>query len=107
MQIRWMVGLVPRFAVQVLEERVYGHLPGLRERLAWFLDHRPNLAKLVSRWTEPGKGNTTLLALLRGHRMKALVRRALDENEFLSAHGLRALARRQPAAPERFDHHAA
>ena len=104
MRIRSIVGLIPLFAVHVLEERVYGHLPGLRERLAWFLDHRPNLAKLVSRWTEPGKGNTTLLSLLRGHRMTALLRRALDENEFLSEHGVRALSRVHRDAPYVFDH---
>ena len=104
MRIRSIVGLIPLFAIHVLEERVYGHLPGLRERLAWFLEHRPNLAKLVSRWTEPGKGNTTLLSLLRGHRMKALLRRALDENEFLSEHGLRALSRVHREAPYLFDH---
>jgi hypothetical protein len=104
MRIRSIVGLIPLFAVHVLEDRVYGHLPGLRERLAWFLDHRPNLAKLVSRWTEPGTGNTTLLSLLRGHRMTALLRRALDENEFLSGHGVRALSRVHCDAPYVFDH---
>src|SRR6202790_1328550 len=104
MRIRSIVGLIPLFAVHVLEERVYGDLPGLRERLAWFLDHRPNLAKLVSRWTEPGKGKTTLLSVLRGHRMKSLLRRALDENEFLSEHGVRALSRVHRDAPYVFDH---
>ncbi|BAN27912.1 MGH1-like glycoside hydrolase domain-containing protein [Caballeronia insecticola] len=104
MRIRSIVGLIPLFAVHVLEEGVYGDLPGLRERLAWFLDHRPNLAKLVSRWTEPGKGNTTLLSLLRGHRMKALLQRALDPDEFLSDHGIRALSRVHCEAPYVFDH---
>jgi hypothetical protein len=104
MRIRSIVGLIPLFAVHVLEDRVYGHLPGLRERLAWFLDHRPNLAKLVSRWTEPGTGNTTLLSLLRGQRMTALLRRALDEAEFLSGHGVRALSRVHRDAPYVFDH---
>ena len=104
MRIRSIVGLIPLFAVHVLEERVYGDLPGLRERLAWFLDHRPNLAKLVSRWTEPGKGKTTLLSVLRGHRMKSLLRRALDEDEFLSEHGVRALSRVHRDAPYVFDH---
>jgi hypothetical protein len=104
MRVRSIVGLIPLFAVHVLEERVYGHLPGLRERLAWFLDHRPNLAKLVSRWTEPGKGNTTLLSLLRGHRMTTLLRRALDEDEFLSDYGVRALSRVHRDTPYLFDH---
>ncbi|PMS37881.1 hypothetical protein B0G57_101463 [Trinickia symbiotica] len=104
MRIRSIVGLIPLFAVHVLEERLHGHLPGLRERLDWFLGHRPNLAKLVSRWTEPGSGNTTLLSLLRGHRMKALLRRVLDESEFLSAHGVRALSRVHRDAPYVFEH---
>ncbi|MBN3759571.1 glucosidase [Burkholderia sp. Ac-20365] len=104
MRIRSIVGLIPLFAVHVLDEQVHGHLPGLRERLAWFLDHRPNLAKLVSRWTEPGKANTSLLSLLRGHRMKALLKRALDENEFLSDFGVRALSRVHLKEPYVFDH---
>lgn len=104
MRVRSIVGLIPFFAVHVLEERVHGKLPGLRERLDWFLDHRPNLARLVSRWTEPGKGNTTLLSLLRGHRMKALLRRTLDETEFLSRHGVRALSRAHCEAPYVFEH---
>jgi hypothetical protein len=88
----------------VLEERLHGSLPGLRDRLFWFLDHRPDLAKLVSRWNEPGKGNNLLLSLLRGHRMKALLRRALDESEFLSDHGVRALSQVHRDQPFVFRH---
>jgi len=93
MRIRSIVGLIPLFAVHVLEEHLHGQLPGLRDRLTWFLEHRPDLAKLVSRWNEPGKGNSLLLSVLRGHRMKALLRRMLDESEFLSDYGVRALSR--------------
>ncbi|AMM17421.1 MAG: glucosidase [Pseudomonadota bacterium] len=93
MRIRSIVGLIPLFAVHVLEEHLHGHLPGLRDRLTWFLEHRPDLAKLVSRWNEPGKGNSLLLSVLRGHRMKALLKRMLDESEFLSDYGVRALSR--------------
>jgi hypothetical protein len=93
MRVRSIVGLIPLLAVHVLEERLHGSLPGLRDRLVWFLRNRPDLASLVSRWNEPGRGNALLLSLLRGHRMKALLRRALDEAEFLSDHGVRALSR--------------
>ncbi|MDE1180206.1 glucosidase [Paraburkholderia sp.] len=93
MRVRSIVGLIPLFAVHVLEQRLHGDLPGLRDRLVWFLEHRPDLARLVSRWNEPGRGNSLLLSLLRGHRMKALLRRTLDESEFLSDHGVRALSR--------------
>ena len=60
--------------------------------MEWLLNHRPDLAALVSRWYEPGGGERRLLSLLRGHRMKKLLRRMLDETEFLSPYGVRALS---------------
>ncbi|TKC87820.1 glucosidase [Trinickia terrae] len=104
LRMRSIVGLIPLFAVRVLEQRTHGSLPGLRERLLWFLEHRPDLARLVSRWHEPGAGNSALLSLLRGHRMKCLLRRMLDENEFLSPHGVRALSRVHCETPFTFRH---
>jgi hypothetical protein len=92
-RLRSIVGLMPLFAVQVLEQREHEGLPGLRERLLGFLHHRPDLAELVSRWTEPGKGNRLLLALLRGQRTKDLIKRMLDEQEFLSAYGIRSMSK--------------
>ncbi|ACC71576.1 glucosidase [Paraburkholderia phymatum] len=104
MRVRSIVGLIPLLAVHVLEERLHGSLPGLRDRLVWFLRNRPDLASLVSRWNEPGRGNNLLLSLLRGHRMKALLKRALDEAEFLSDHGIRALSRVHRDAPYVYRH---
>ncbi|GAB2909000.1 glucosidase [Paraburkholderia jirisanensis] len=104
MRVRSIVGLIPLFAVHVLEERLHDNLPGLRERLVWFLQHRTDLARLVSRWNEPGKGNSLLLSLLRGHRMKSLLRRALDESEFLSDYGVRALSRVHGDEPFVYQH---
>ena len=57
------------------------------------LNYRPDLARLVSRWEEPGRGERHLLSLLRGHRMKCLLRRMLDETEFLSDYGVRAISK--------------
>jgi hypothetical protein len=88
-----MVGLIPLFAVETLEPECLERLPDFRRRLQWFLDNRPDLAKLVSRWHEPGRGERRLLSLLRGHRMKCLLRRMLDESELLSPHGVRSLSR--------------
>ena len=62
-------------------------------RLEWFLAYRPDLASLVSSWTEPGRGDRRLLSLLRRHRLKRVLERMLDETEFLSPHGVRALSR--------------
>jgi len=92
LRIRSMVGLMPLFAVEVLQEEVMTALKGFSGRLKWFLQYRPDLANLVSRWTETGTGERHLLSLLRGHRMKRLLFRMLDEQEFLSDYGVRSLS---------------
>lgn len=92
-KLRSMVGLIPLFAVEVLEEEIFRNNPEFCERLLWFLNNRPDLANLISRWSEKGRGERHLLSLLRGHRMKALLKRMLDTNEFLSDFGVRALSK--------------
>ncbi len=99
MRLRSMVGLIPLFAVETLEPETLAKLDGFRQRLEWVLSYRPGLAALVSHWHEPGRGDRRLLSLLRGHRMKALLRRMLDETEFLSDYGVRALSRHYAEAP--------
>ncbi len=93
LKVRSMVGLIPLFAVETLEPEMLARLPDFNRRLTWLLKHRPDLARLVSRWQEPGRGERRLLSLLRGHRMKCLLRRMLDESEFLSEFGVRSLSR--------------
>src|SRR4029079_17858834 len=87
------------FAVETLEPELLEKLPDFRRRVTWFLNYRPDLCKLVSRWEEPGKGERRLLSLLRGSRMKKLLRRMLDESEFLSDYGVRALSRHHAEHP--------
>ena len=99
LRIRSMVGLIPLFAVETLEPELLERLPGFRKRLEWFLSHRPDLAGLVSHWESPGRGQRRLLSLLRGHRMKRLLSRMLDESEFLSDYGIRAISRAHLAQP--------
>jgi hypothetical protein len=93
LKVRSMVGLIPLFAVEVLDEDIFQQMPEFTARLDWFLQNRPDLANLISRWGERGKNQRHLLSLLRGHRMKKLLKRMLDEQEFLSPYGVRALSR--------------
>ncbi len=93
LKVRSLVGLIPLLAVEVCDAELIEGLPGFKSRLEWYLTHRPDLARLVSRWQEPGAGERRLLALVRGHRMKRLLSRLLDPNEFLSDHGIRSLSK--------------
>ena len=93
LKVRSMVGLIPLFAVEVIDEDLLAGAPQFLARMNWFLANRPALAALVSRWQEPGKGARHLLSLLRGHRVKRLLARMLDEAEFLSPYGIRSLSR--------------
>jgi hypothetical protein len=93
LKVRSMVGLIPLFAVETLDPDLLEMLPDFSRRLEWFLNYRPDLASLVSHWEVPGRGRRRLLSLLRGHRMKRLLKRMLDETEFLSDYGVRALSR--------------
>jgi hypothetical protein len=102
LRVRSMVGLIPLFAVETLEHELMEQLPAFHRRLQWFLAYRPDLANLVSRWYDRGGRERHLLSLLRGHRMKALLRRMLDETEFLSDYGVRAISRVHQDHPYQF-----
>ena len=103
LKVRSMVGLIPLFAVETLEPELLDKVPQFKRRLEWFLKYKPELASLVSHWTEEGRGHRRLLSLLRGHRMKRLLMRMLDETEFLSDYGIRALSKHHEAHPYVFN----
>jgi len=98
-KIRSLVGLIPLCAVEVLEPHVLDALPTFKYNLTWFLNYRPDLMRLVSHWQQPEAGERHLLALVRGHRMKRLLKRMLDSTEFLSDYGIRSLSKYHAARP--------
>ncbi|MBC8646385.1 MAG: glucosidase [Thermoanaerobaculia bacterium] len=94
LKVRSMVGLVPLFAVEILEEQVISQLPGFRKRMQWFLDNRQDLARHITYMEEPEGGHGhRLLAVPTRDRLERVLRYLLDEREFLSPHGIRALSR--------------
>jgi hypothetical protein len=103
LKVRSLVGLIPLCAVEVIHEDTLARLPKFKERLEWVLKNRPDLASLISRWHEPGKGETHLLSLLRGHRMKMVLKRLFSEAEFLSDYGIRSLSKFHKDHPFTFD----
>ena len=101
LKVRSLVGLMPLLAVETIQWQLIEALPGFASRLEWYLTHRPDLASLVSRWQEPGMGERRLVALTRGHRMKCLLRRMLDPEEFLSEYGVRSVSKYHQEHPYR------
>ena len=102
LKIQSIVGLLPLFAVETLEPELLKELPDFTRRMEWFLEHRPKAAGLISNWQVAGMGNRHLLSLLRGHRMKALLSRMLDETQFLSERGVRSLSKAHADRPFHF-----
>ncbi len=95
LKIRSMVGLIPLYAVEVLEEEVIGRLPGFKKRMQWFLDNRKDLARHIA-CMEPKceeEHGHRLLAIPSRDRLVRVLRYLLDENEFLSPFGIRSLSR--------------
>ena len=92
-RVRSLIGLMPLIAVETIEPALLDALPGFKQRLEWYLVNQPDLCSLISRWQEPGVGERRLIALTRGHRMKCLLRRMLDPQEFLSDYGVRSVSK--------------
>jgi hypothetical protein len=93
LRLRSMIGLIPMYAQIVFDEEKWEKLPRLKAHMAWFMAKRPDLVKLVSHWTDTKGNNQHLLSLLRGHRMKLLLKRMLDTEEFLADSGIRSLSK--------------
>ena len=104
LKVRSMVGLIPLFAVEILEEDVIRRLPGFQKRMQWFLDNRRDLARTISYMACDADGAEAhrLLAIPSRDRLERVMRYLLDENEFLSPHGIRALSRVHRHHPYRF-----
>jgi hypothetical protein len=97
LRVRSMVGLIPLFAAEILEDEVIDRMPGFKKRLRWFLDNRQDLARHIAYLGEPCRGAAghghRLLAIPSRERLVRVLRYLLDETEFLSPFGIRAVSR--------------
>jgi hypothetical protein len=103
MRVRSVVGLIPLFAVAVVDGALLRKLPGFGERLHYLHAQRSDLVSLVSRWDNPNSNDQHLLALARVYRMTKVLERMLDESEFLSPHGVRSVSRYYLDHPYEFE----
>ncbi len=97
-----MVGLLPLAATTVIEPSVFDALPELRYWVRLFLEKYPELSANIALPNKPGHEGRFLLSTLNEDKLRRILARMLDENEFLSPHGIRALSRRHLETPYRF-----
>src|SRR3954454_12412991 len=90
---RTMVGFVPLFGATVIDADACGRYPSFSRRRQWFIEHRPDLVESVGPMVTPGAHNTLILGLVRTEQLRRMLAYMLDEDEFLSPYGVRAVSK--------------
>jgi hypothetical protein len=93
LKVRSAVGLIPLLAVETLDPDIMHQLPGFTRRMQWFIENRPDLTGSVASMTVKGEGQRQLLSIVTPDQLRTILKRMLDENEFLSPFGIRSLSR--------------
>ena len=91
LKVRSIVGLIPLFAVETLDGDLIDSLPRFKHRMQWFIENRPDFAHHVETQSHDG-GVRRFLSLVNRDRLRSVLRYMLDEQEFLSPYGIRALS---------------
>ena len=102
--VRSLVGLIPLFAVVTLEPELVNKFPSFKKRLNWFIENRSDIAERnIASLKQRGEDDRLLLSLVSKERLVKILRRMLDETEFLSEHGIRSLSKYHESHPFSMD----
>jgi len=95
LRVRSVVGLLPLIAADLIEDEVIDRLPNFKRRMEWFLRNRPDLGPQISYMETRGEAGHArrLLAIPSRERLLRVLGYMLDEDEFLSPHGIRSVSR--------------
>ena len=93
LKVRSIVGLIPLLAVETLDPETMSQLPGFTRRMQWFIENRRDLTGSIASMTVKGEGERQLLSIVTPDQLRVILKRMLDENEFLSPFGVRSLSR--------------
>ena len=93
MRVRSLVGIVPLFATDTLEEYLLDRHRGFRKRMKWFIANRGDLTEGLASLTEGGVEHRRLLSVVNRQRLQRILQRVFDEDEFLSPYGVRSVSR--------------
>jgi len=90
---RTMVGFVPLFGAATVPADTFERFPDFQRRREWFIQHRPDLVKSVEPMVVSGPNQNVIVGLVRQDQLRRMLAYMLDENEFLSPFGVRAVSR--------------
>ncbi len=105
LKVRSLVGVIPMFAVEIMHKDLFEELKDFRRRANKIMETRPDLASLITNLDEANEDGNYLFAIMRGFRLEHLLKRLLDEDEFLSDFGIRSLSKYHEKYPFVFKHH--
>jgi len=104
LKVRSIVGLLPIAAVAVFDDDILARLPKFRERAQLFNGRHPELAANMHLPSQAGVANRRMLSIVDETKLRRILARMLDENEFFGPHGIRALSRFHLEHPYVFHH---
>jgi hypothetical protein len=104
LKVRSMVGLLPLAAVAIFEEDILARLPAFRAFARTFVTRHPELAANIHMPSAAGVGGRRMLSIVNEEKLRRILARMLDESEFFSPHGIRALSRVHREHPFVFHH---
>jgi hypothetical protein len=103
LKVRSMVGLIPLFAVETIDSESLQQLPSFKKRVEWFIQNRTDLTQNIACMETEGVCERRLLAIVYQDKLQRILQKLLDETEFLSPYGIRALSKIHDEHPYIFD----